>query len=196
MIKATSWSGVGAGGTDADGKWAAGTGNTFLVDIKAKKTLIQNATGLIPNCLLIDNGTYWSLTEEPTLLDKIKYVMPGVLTDKLIANILDLDEVVVAGAVTSTAKETKAGTEFTAARIWEVTATKGMGFLFYRPPGPGLKVPSAGYICRSSLYQEGIIVRTWREESKHQDVYEAAEKIDIIASGADLGYAWKDTLLT
>lgn len=196
MIKATSWSSVAAGGTDADGKWAAGSGNTFLADIKAKKALIQNATGLIPNCLLMDNGTYWSLTEESTVLDKIKYTQLGVLTNQLLAAILDLDEVMVAGAVTSTAKETKAGTEFTAVRIWEVTATKGMGFLFYRPPSPGLKIPSAGYVCQSSLYQTHPIVRTWREESKHQDVYEAAEKIDILASGQDLGYQWKDTLLT
>jgi hypothetical protein len=117
----------------------------------------------------------------------------GVLTSQLLAAILDLDEVIVAGAVTSTAKETKAGTEFTAARVWEMTAGKGMGFLFYRPPNPGLKTPSAGYIARGS-FAGGVRLTTWREASRHQDVYEAAEKIDILASGADLGYMWKDTI--
>ena len=102
LIKATQWSGVAAGGTDADGKWAAGSGNTFLADIKAKKALMQSATGLIPNVLLMDNGTYNSLTEESTVLDKIKYTQLGVLTNQLLAAILDLDEVLVAGAVTST----------------------------------------------------------------------------------------------
>jgi hypothetical protein len=198
LIKATSWSGVGAGGTDADGKWAAGSGNTFLANIKGQKAAIQSATGMIPNVLLLDNGTYMSLTEEATVLDKIKYTQRGVLTSELLAAILDLDEVIVAGAVTSTAKETKAGTDFTAAKIWEVNAGKGMGFLFYRPPRPGLKTPSAGYVARfgGGLFTAGRRVTTWRENSKHQDVYEVAEKIDIVVTGSDLGYMWKDTLLT
>jgi hypothetical protein len=196
LVKATVWSGVAASGTDADGKWAAGAGNTFLVDIKAKKLLIQNATGLIPNVLLMDNGTYASLTEESTVLDKIKYTQMGVLTQQLMAAILDLDEVLVAGAVTSSAKELKSGLDFTVARIWEQNATKGMGFLFYRPPSAGLKTPAAGYMAKSSIYPEGFRVSTWREESKHQDVYEAAEKMHAVAVGLDLGYMWKDTLLT
>ncbi len=196
IIKATVWSGIAAGGTDADGKWAAGAGNTFLVDVKAKKAVIQSNTGLMPNVLLIDVGTYNSLTEESTVLDKIKYTQKGVLTADLLAAILDLEEVVVAPAVYSTAKETKAGTEFTAVRIWENTATKGMGFLYYRPRTVGLKIPSAGYVARSGLFPGGVRVSTWREESKHQDVYEAAEKIHAVASGLDLGYMWKDTLLT
>ena len=199
LIKATVWSGIAAGGTDAAGAWAAGTGNSFLTDIKTKKALIQSNTGLEPNVLLIDNGTYTSLTEESTILDKIKYTQKGVLTSELLAAILDLDEVIVAGAVKSTANETKAGTDFTAARIWEVNTGKGMGFLFYRPPAPGLKVPAAGYMARGGAgngFKNGMRLTTWREASRHQDVYEAAEKSDIVVSGADLGYMWKDTLLT
>ncbi len=196
LIRATVWSGIAAGGEDAEGLWAAGAGNTFLVDVKARISTILSNTGLKPNVLLIDGGTYMSLTEESTVLDKIKYTQKGVLTAELLAAILDLEEVVVAYAVQSTAKETKAGTEFTAARVWEQTATKGMSFLYYRAASPGLKIPSAGYIARSALFPGGVRVTTWREESKHQDVYEAAEKIDIIAAGADLGFMWKDTLLT
>ena len=196
LIAATSWSGIGAGGTDAAGAWAAGAGNTFLADVKAAKALIQGNSGLDPNCLLLDGGTYMSLTEESTVLDKIKYVQKGVLTAELLASILGLEEVIIACAIKSTAKETKAGTDFTSAKIWEVNATKGMGFLFYRPPSVGLKIPAAGYIARSALYPGGVKVSTWREEKNHQDVYEAAEKIAIVACGADLGYMWKDTLLT
>ncbi len=196
LIKATVWSSIAASGEDAEGLWAAGAGNTFLIDVKARKGTIQGNTGLMPNCLLMDVGTYMSLTEESTVLDKIKYTQKGVLTADLLAAILDLEEVIVAPAVYSSAKETKAGTDFTAVKIWENTATKGMAFLFYRPGAPGLKVPSAGYIARSGLFPGGVRVQTWREDSKHQDVYEAAEKIDVVASGLDLGFMWKDTLVT
>lgn len=195
LIKATVWSSIAASGEDAQGLWAAGASNTFLADVKARKATIQSNTGLMPNCLLMDVGTYMSLTEESTVLDKIKYTQKGVLTADLLAAILDLQEVIVAPAVYSTAKELKTGLDFTAARIWENTATKGMGFLFYRPGSAGLKVPSAGYIARSGLFPGGIRIETWREESKHQDVYEGAEKIHIVATGLDLGFMWKDTLL-
>jgi hypothetical protein len=198
LIKATAWSGQGAGGEDANGLWAGGAGNTFLADVKARIGTILTNTGMKPNRLLIDGGTYRSLTEESTLLTKIQYVQKGVLTADLIAAILDLEEVLVADAVYSSAKETKAGTEFTAVKIWEYIATKGMGFLFYAPPAPGLKTPSVGYMCRGGQgggFQNGTRLTTWRETSKHQDVYEAAEKSDILVSGADLGFMWKDTLL-
>lgn len=196
LIKATAWSGQAAGGEDAAGLWAAGAGNTFLTDVKARIETILGNTGMKPNRLLIDGGTYMSLTEESSVLDKIKYTQKGVLTADLLASILDLDEVIVALAVYSSAKELKAGTDFTAVRIWENTATKGMGFLFYRPPSAGLKTPSAGYMAKSSLYPNGFNTTTWREDSKHQDVYEVAEKQHILATGTDLGFMWKDTLLT
>ena len=194
LIKATIWSSIAATGEDAEGLWAPpGTTNTMLADVKLRKETIRSATGLTPNVLLMDASTYSALTECDAVLDKIKYVQKGVLTADLLASILDLEEVLVAGAIKSTAKETKAGTDFTAAPIWTVTTTKGMAFLFYRPPAAGLKVPAAGYISRSGLFPGGIRNITWREDAKHQDVYEAAEKIHIVATGLDLGFMWQDT---
>jgi hypothetical protein len=197
LIKATIWSGVAATGEDADGLWyPPGNTNTFLTDVELRKQTIQSATGLMPNCLLMDSITYAGVKNCDAVLDRIKYTERGVLTSELLAQILGLEEVIVAPAIYSTAKETKAGTDFTAAQIWAVTTTKGMGFLFYRPGSAGLKVPAAGYIARSSLFEGGIRVTTWREDSKHQDVYEAAEKIHIVATGLDLGFMWSDTALT
>ncbi len=195
LIIGGTWSGVA--GEDAAGLWAAGAGNTFLTDVRARVETIRSNTGLKPNKLIIDFGTYNSLKEESTVLDKIKYTERGVLTKELLAAILDLEEVLIGEAIYSTAKETKAGTDFTAANIWEKTATKGSAFLFYRPPAAGLKVPSAGYQARIA-YEDGSPRRstTWREAAEHQDVYEVAEETDILITGADLGFLWYDTLLT
>jgi hypothetical protein len=150
-----------------------------------------------PNCLLLDLGTFLSLKEETTVLDKIKYTARGVLTTDILAALLELEEVILGEAFQNTAKETKAGTAFTASPLWEVNATKGMGFLFYRPAAAGLKTPAAGYQVR--VKGDGGQVRrvqTWREAAEHQDVYEVAEETDILVTGADLGYKWCDTLLT
>ena len=197
LVRATVWSSIAASGEDAEGLWAPpGATNTFLDDVEARKTTIQSATGLMPNVLLIDALTYSALKQCEAVLDKIKYTERGVLTADLLAAILDLQEVIVAPAVYSTAKEKASGADFTAAQIWANTSGKGMGFLFHRPASPGLKAPSAGYIARSGLFPGGVRIQTWREDSRHQDVYEAAEKIHILATGLDLGFMWKDTYLT
>ena len=197
LVIATNWSAVGAGGEDADGKWVASSGNTFFTDIRNGKKTIRANTGIEPNALLIDYATYNGLKEVSEVLDKIKYTERGVLTSHILAALLDLEEVIVAGTVKSTAKESRAGTDFTAANVWEVNAGKGMGLLFYRPKRLALKTPSAGVQCRGAfLNGASRRVTTWREDANHQDVYEVAEKIGIYATGTDLAYMWKDTYAT
>ncbi|MDA8082289.1 MAG: hypothetical protein M0024_01360 [Nitrospiraceae bacterium] len=197
LVKTSTWNGVAAGGTDAAGAFAAGTGNTFLAEVAAKKELIRSKTGFKPNAMVIDNGTYESLKLEATILDRIKYTQRGIVTADLLAALLELDYFLVGDAIKSTAVEKKDGTDFTASNVWEVNAGKGMVFLFYRPATPGLKIPSSGYQAREA-YANGLIRRTetWRENAEHQDVYEVAEETDILAVDTDLGYLWKDTLLT
>jgi len=195
LILTGTWSGVA--GEDAGGLWAAGEGNTFLTDVQARIETIRANTGLKPNKLMIDHGTYNSLKRESTVLDLIKYTERAVLTKELLAAILELDEVLIGEAIKSTAVEKKSGLDFTASNIWEKNAGKGSAFLFYAPASPGLKTPSAGYQARVA-YEDGSPRRTttWREAAEHQDVYEVAEETDIVQTGPDLGFLWYDTLLT
>lgn len=196
IVLNSTWCGVA--GEDAGGLWAAGSGNTFLADVRARVETIRSGTGRRPNTLVIDEGTYNSLKEESTVLDKIKYTQLGVLTKQLLAAILDLREIIVATAIKSTAKEKKDGTDFTAVNIWEKNAGKGSAFLFYKPVSAGLKMPSAGYQVRKRYRINGLPVRTtsWREEAEHQDVYEVAEETQILQVASDCGFLWYDTLLT
>jgi len=197
LIKDTTWIDANADGEDAEGGWAAGDGNTFLADIATGKKTIQLNTGVDPNVLIIDFQTYLSLKEESTILDKIKYTQRGVFTAELLAALLELDEVLVGKAIYSSAEETQAGDDFTGARIWEVNANKGMGFLFYRAPRVGLKVLTAGMQVRIAYEGGGPRrISTWREQAEHQDVYEVAEETDILAVAADCAYKWCDTYAT
>jgi len=198
LITAGTWADGNVGGEDAAGLWSpAGDTNTFLADIKKAKLSIKGKTGKTPNVLVLDDATYLSLAECAAILDKIKYTQRGVMTKELLAAMLELDEVLVGRAVKSTAKEKKAGTDFTGANVWEVNAGKGMGFLFYRAPKLGLKVATAGLQARIA-YEDGQPrrVTTWREPAEHQDVYEVAEETDIVCVHADLGYLFCDTYAT
>jgi len=197
LIKDSTWMDGNATGADAEGGWAAGGSNTFLADITTGRKTIQLNTGFDPNVLMIDYQTFLSLKEESTILDKIKHTQRAVFGADLLAALLELEEVLVGRAIYSTAEETAAGDDFTGTRIWEVTADKGMGFLFYRAPKLGLKVATAGMQVRIA-YESGQLRRlsSWREAAEHQDVYESAEETDIVATCSDLGYKWKDTYAT
>ncbi len=198
LITGTTWVDGNAGGEDAEGLWAPpGNTNTFIADINKAKKAIKAAIGIPPNCLAIDYATYLALCECEAVLDKIKYTQRGVLTKELLAGVLDLDEVLVGSAVYSSAKETKAGADFTAVDIWTVNAGKGLGFLYYRPRRVGLKTQSAGMQVRIA-YEEGGPRRTskWREAAEHQDVYEVAEETDIVLVDAYAGYLFADTSAT
>lgn len=195
LIFSSSWSGVA--GEDAEGGWASGQNNTFITDVEARIETIRSNTGVRPNVLMLSANVLPELKKESTILSRIQYVERGIVTANLLAALFDLDEVLVGDAIYSTAKETKAGTEWSAKNVWEKNAGKGSAFLFYRPPGPGLKTPSPGYQARVP-YENGQVRRltAWRENAEHQDVYEAAEETDIVVTGADLGFLWYDCILT
>jgi hypothetical protein len=194
MIIAGTWSGVA--GEDAEGLWAGDSGNTFITDVETRIETIRSSTGLRPNVLMLSANTLVAVKQLTTVLDRIKYVERGIVSAPLLAALFDLDEVLIGGAVYSSAVENAAGSDFTAVNVWEKTATKGSAFLFYRPSRAGLKTPSAGYQCRSPLNGQARRVTTWREAAEHQDVYEVAESTDIVQTGADLGFLWYDTILT
>lgn len=198
LITAGTWVDGAGGGEDAEGLWSpAGNTNTFLADITKARKVIKAATGKKPNCLILDEATFLALKECEAILDKIKYTQRAVYGAELLAALLELDQVLVGGSIKSTAKETKAGTEFTGVNIWEVNAGKGMGFLFYKPKKLGLKTATAGVQVRLA-YEDGQPrrVTTWREPAEHQDVYEVAEETDIVLVHAALGYLFKDTYAT
>jgi len=196
LIFGSAWSGVS--GEDAEGGWAAASsGNTFIIDVEARIETIRQNTGVRPNVMMLSANVLPQLKQEATVIDRIKYVERGIVTANLLASLFDLDEVLVGDAIYSTAKETKTGTEWTAKNVWEKNAGKGAAFLFYRPPGPGLKMPCPGYQARVP-YENGQVrrVTTWRENAEHQDVYEVAEETDIVVTGADLGFLWYDCIAT
>ncbi len=124
----------------------------------------------------------------------------------MLAALLELDEVMLGEAIYSSAKEKKGGADFTAVDIWEVNATKGSAFLYYRPARPALKTPSAGYcfnwpstelgqaqIVRQDNYR---IVKRWWDNDKESWMIRAAERFDAKVVSADCGCLFYDTIVT
>lgn len=196
LITGGTWLDGNLSGIDAEGLWAASSGNTFLADIITGKRALR-AVGLKANALLIDSDTFLSLKEVDDILQKIKYTQRAVFGTDLLASLLELDEVLVGEAVYSDAEETAAGDDFNAVDIWAINDGKGMGFLYHKPKKVKLKVVTPGLQVRIAQ-DNGLPRRTekWYENAEHQWVYEVAEETDIVQVCADAGYLWKDTYAT
>lgn len=196
---------------DAEGGWASGAvTNTFIVDVLTAKEAIRKLIGTYPNCMVLDAATFNEIKQTDDVLDRIKYTgtqgKPADVTAQTLAALFELDEVLIGGAIRSSAEEIMAGTDFTAVNLWETNATKGSAFLYYRTPAPALDEPNAGYIFEwkggagqesrrvsGDVYRE---VRYWWEDPEKQFVVEAAETFDAKVTGADAGYLFYDTIST
>jgi hypothetical protein len=199
-VYGNAWAdGGGAGGTSLAGAWADATSaNPFITNVLAAKGVVQSKTGLVPNTMLVDYKTFLALQNTDPVLQRLKYVMgPTVTTEGLLAQMLQLDNFYVGKALYTTDKEVVPAESDnpTLIPIWDPsTGTKGSAFLFYRPPSAGLRTPSPGYQYR--LVQQGAWRRSisYREDDRHQTVYESSEWLDIRQMAANLGYAWKNTI--
>jgi hypothetical protein len=181
-----------ANSEDAEGLWAAGSGNTFIADVERAIDTVRRATGRRPNVMVMDAGTLKDIKQEDTVLSRIKYSERGIVTPDLIAAMFDLEEVLVGEAIYSSAEEKADGSDFSSANIWERNAGKGSACLLWRPAQPGIMVPAAGY----TFTWKPRVIRRWREEAEHQDVIECAESFEPKVTGADLGFLFYDTTLT
>lgn len=196
---------------DVNGGWAAseGASNTFIADVLAKKEVIRQLIGVYPNVLVMDAKTFKEIKMNDDIIDRIKYTgtsgAPADVTSRTLAQLFEMDEVLIGSAIYSSAEEVLAGTDFTAVDLWEKTATKGAALLFYRPPTPGREMPAAGYtfqwkggaghpdiVLPGDSYRD---VRYWWESSPKQYVIEASECFDAKVTCADAGCLFYDTIV-
>ncbi len=202
LITSATWADGSQGGSNALGKWASSDpANTFISDIKtALKALREKG---IASCadmeirLLVDDLTFDEVVEITRVRDQIKYTSAESITPEMLARILKIDKVIVPSVIENTAREKKAGTEFTASRVWKIGGN-GMAFLYAYPKRLGLRIMSSGLIVNDRFDDEEggghERVMKWREASNHQDVYEVGELRDQLQVCAEAGYMWKNTI--
>ena len=123
---------------------------TPIDDIRNAKTAVQLQGLYRPNKLVLARYVFDKLVRHPTIIDLIKYGQtgpePAIATKSTLAQILELDEVLVMDSIQNTAMEDPAwtaaspGTDYSPAFIGGKNA-----LLVYTPPAPGIMVPGCGY---------------------------------------------------
>jgi hypothetical protein len=195
---------------DVEGHWlGSDASNTFIYDVLNQKETIRKLIGIYPNRMIIEAKTFNQIKQTSGVLDRIKYTgtqgRPADVTMQTLAQLFELDEVMLAGSIYSDAEEVVAGTDFNAVDLWEKTATKGAALLYYSPPAPAIDEPAAAYcfnwkgdagmgdaIAESDIYRQ---VRYWWQEDQKSYIVEASEYFDFKITCADAGCLFYDTIL-
>lgn len=133
---------------DYEGMVSGGTGGEFIYwddyansqpieDITKFATEQSERTGKRPNTMVMGRKAYDALKNHPDFLDRVKYTQKGVVTTDLIAEMFDVERVLVANAIQNTAERGK---------------TANMSFIMgnhvllcYTTNAPKLKTATAGY---------------------------------------------------
>jgi len=161
-----------------------------VADVRSFKTSMQILTGYRPNVMVMGRQVFDELVEHADLKDRIKYgtqsggsEMVSLVTRNIVAQLFELDEVLVMEAIENTAAE---GQTASNAFIGGKTA-----LLIYRTPTPGLGVPNAGYTFSwTGLLGSagmGTRVSNFRMEQLKADRLEIESAFDMKVSAADLG---------
>lgn len=141
------WSGANATGATVNqdydvigngaGSWGDPLGDP-IKDIRAAQTYVEGKTGLEPRTLTVTKDVHNALINNRSIIERIKYTQRGVLTEDLLASMLNVDKYLVAKAVLNTAqtgREAEMG----------YMASNG-ALLSFATPTPSLNSASAGMI--------------------------------------------------
>jgi len=197
FMKTSVWTG-GTGATDVDvtdanhggAKWNDYGASDPIGDIEIERDTVELACGRQPNKLVLGPIGWRRLKHHPDFIDRIKYGAaasnPALISLQLLAQILELDEVLVSRAIYRSSDE---GASLTLARVVDDDA-----LLIYVPTAPSLLEPSAGYTFYWRPMTGGAVqfVRKGREERPKKDWIEAHSYIDHVATEPYAGAFFDD----
>ena len=179
----TEYTGVsGTPSTNEFKKWSA-SGSKPVKDVDTWTNDIEAQTGMRPNVLGIAPDVLSALKDNSDIISRIQYTQKGIITTDILAELFDIDKVVVLrGTYNSAAKG--AATAMT-------RMTSGQLLLAYAAPRPSTELPSAGYIFawkgRFGNSKLGSRIKKFRMEHLNADRVEAELSIDPKMVAPDLG---------
>lgn len=171
------------------GQWNLPSSQPIL-DIQYLQDEAMARTSYKPKTLLLSKDVASCLKNHPSILERIQYSQKGIITWDLIAEVFEVDEIIVMEAVFNSAQEGQ---------------LKQMGFmskncalLLYKSPAPAINEPSSIY-CFSwtgNPDANGLsgVVTTWFDNDRRSTVYEAAAGYDFKVTGSDFGIYLKNVL--
>lgn len=172
--------------------WSDYTNSTPIQDVTTAKRAGHLASGgFKPNVMVITQDVKDVLVNHPDIIDRIDggatTINPALVTDRMLAQIFDVEEVLVIEAVENTG-----GTGAPESLAYLETKKAA---LYYRPAAPGLMVPAAGYNFTWTNLENssGYGVSTLSYSGDYLTIEGIAEEIHVVMGydqkvvGAEMG---------
>lgn len=153
-------------------------------DIENGIAQVLRETGYSPNKLVLGYNVFSTLKSHPDIRDQYKYVNSDSITPEMLAQMFELDEVVVSRSPYATNIE--GGTE-----AYEFIAGNN-ALLVYAAPSPAIMMPTGGYVFAwTGMFPElaaDIAIKSFRIEHRAVTRVEGEMAYDMRLVGPDLGY--------
>lgn len=147
--------------------------------VEEGKEAVRRASGVDPNRLVLSKPVFSALKFHPKIVERFRYTTAESVTAKMLANLLDLEEVAVGKSV---AMDANADEEAAFDDVWGNAA-----ILAYVPHDPkGMEEPSFGYTY--ALKNHPFIERPVWENSNKSWVYGATYERKPVLAGSTAGF--------
>jgi hypothetical protein len=149
--------------------------------IEEGRAAILAATQQLPNTLVLPFAVYSQLRNHPKVVERVKYAGHGNVGTKVLSDLLDVENVLVARAMRNTSSPGQAPV---LSPVWGKDA-----LLLYVPQRPALKsiAPILTFQWSDAPASvRGVSVQSWREERRCSTLLRAQKYYDVklVASGA------------
>lgn len=182
--------------TEATGVGTPGASNQFLQFNDANsdpigvvdqyKDRMHKASGFMPNVLVLGADVKRVLRTHPDIADRIKYTRTGIADEEVLAELFEVDTVLVARALYNTAEEGDANN-------FQYIADASAMLLLYVDTNPAIDSPTSivnfawtGLIPGATNAIGGVIERG-RDDRAHSDYFQNRMAFDLKQVAADLG---------
>lgn len=167
--------------------------STPIEDIDYTKDLVNQATGFMPNTLVLGAGVKRTLRSHPDIADRIKYTQTGIADEDVLGKLFEIPNVLVARSVYNSAAEGESN-NFT------YIVDQKSAWLGYIEPNPGLDSPTAianfawvGLIPGVANTIGGVVERG-RDDRAHSDYFQARMAWALKQVSADLGLFFSNAI--
>jgi len=187
VFNTTTWTGSGVT-TGITNEWDDAANAVPITDVEAAVKKVYDGSGLWPNALIINRKVFRNLRNVASIIDRIKYAgftdpRAGAINEAALAQVFDLDFIIVAGSSKNTAVEGQAAS---LAPVW----SDEYAMVAKIATTNDIKEPCVGRILHWPGDGSDVDgrVETYREENKRSDIVRVRHDVDELILYPEAGH--------
>ena len=166
--------------TTITNEWDDAANAVPITDVESKVQALYGASGLWPNCMIVNRKVFRNLRNVAQIVDRLKYqgfvdVRPETITTSAMAQVFDIEHLLVAGGTKNTANE---GSTASLSPIW----SDEYCWIGRIATTSDFREPCAGRIFNwtgDGSAEDGL-VETYRDEAVRADIVRVRHDVDEV----------------